>query len=200
MKTLEGWIIKYNKASAPMKLSNGRTVTEYMSENAFKASVDAINAGAYQIEANIEHNQNNALNRIALSGQNLKLENRSEGVYFTCNLSDETVSNDIFEKARAGIVTGLSIEFDKTPGIEPAYSTDGAGNYTRTFKSAILKGFAITAKGFYPDAQITSAVETVNTRSNATVELETIVKEIATIEHQNRLHKYYQDIGWLYNH
>ena len=155
MKTIEGWLIKYGKPSSPLTLGNGKTVVEMIAPGAFADSVDQINAGKHSIEANIEH-VDDAISRIGLSGKNIKVENRSEGVYATINLPDETLSNDVFAKAKLGIISGLSIEFGTIKGFDPVYSNDG-GNYIRTINKASLNGFAICAKPAYPDAQITAA-------------------------------------------
>jgi len=160
MKTraLEGWLIQYNKPSRPVTLPSGRKVYEVILADAFRESVDAINAGAATIECNLEH-VDDAICRIGLTGKNVKVENRAEGVYATVTLIGDTVSDDVFARAQAGIVTGLSVEFEPSPlGVEPVYELV-SGDYLRKWSKLTLKGFAITAEPMYPDAQIVKATE-----------------------------------------
>lgn len=181
-RTAEGWLIKYGMPSAPIKLPSGRSLTEIIQAGAFIASIDAINAGQAEIEANVEH-VDDAICRIGLSGKNVVVQNRPEGVYATLQFLSDTISNDLFARIQAGIVTGLSVEFSPAPGIEAAYSVDADGNYVRTWTQLILTGFAITAGPAYPDSQIIKVTDGATfTRSLKSAEVAKIAAEIEAIE------------------
>jgi HK97 family phage prohead protease len=198
-KVLEGWLIKYGQPTQPISLANGKSVTEVIAPGAFKASIDAINAGTATIEANIEH-VDDAISRIGLSGKNVKVEDRPEGVYTIITLTDDTLSNDVFAKAQAGIVTGLSVEFQAPGAIEPAYSIDANGNYVRTYNTLTLTGFAICTDPAYPDAQIVAAKETTSARSIAKTEVAKIAAEVVAFDAARELARkteYHRNLAWL---
>ena len=208
MKTraLEGWLIQYNKPSRPVTLPSGRKVYEVILADAFRESVDAINAGAATIECNLEH-VDDAICRIGLTGKNVKVENRAEGVYATVTLIGDTVSDDVFARAQAGIVTGLSVEFEPSPlGVEPVYELV-SGDYLRKWSKLTLKGFAITAEPMYPDAQIVKATEgevaaveeSTYARSITAADLEKMQADIEAIESQAAAdsRKYYEYQAFL---
>jgi HK97 family phage prohead protease len=179
-KTIEGWLIRYNALSRPIELPSGRKVFEVIQSDAFAESVAAIVAGTATIEANIEH-VDDVICRIGLSGKNVTVENRTEGVYATITLLDDTLSADVFAKAQAGIVTGLSVEFDPSPAnSEPSYELVD-GNYLRKWSKLSLRGFAITVDPAYPDSQIVKTTET-QARSLRKADAERIMAEITAIE------------------
>ncbi|MCL2646028.1 MAG: HK97 family phage prohead protease [Phycisphaerales bacterium] len=187
-RTIEGWLIQYNKPSRPVTTPNGRKVYEVIMQDAFRESVDAINAGAATIECNLEH-VDDAICRLGLSGKNVRLEHRKEGVYATIDLIGDSLSDDVFKRAQAGIVTGLSVEFDPSPpDAEPSYELV-AGSYIRKWSKLTLKGFAICAEPMYADAQIVKATEGATlegeatyTRSTNTADLERMQADIEAIE------------------
>jgi HK97 family phage prohead protease len=183
-KKIEGWLIRYNEMSRPIELPSGRKVFEVIQSDAFAESVAQIIAGTATIEANIEH-IDDAISRIGLSGKNVLIENLAEGVYATINLLDDSLSADVFAKAQAGIVTGLSVEFDPSPAnAEPSYELVD-GNYLRKWSRLTLRGFAICVSPMYPGAQIVKASETVDAsaaRSIGSTEVEKIRREIAAME------------------
>jgi len=186
-RTIEGWLIQYGKPSRPVKLPNGRQVYEVIMQDAFRESIDQINAGAATIECNLEH-EDNALCRIGLSGKNVRLEHRKEGVYATIDLIGDSLSDDVFKKAQAGIVDGLSIEFDPVPmNAEPSYGLVD-GNYVRKWSKLQLKGFAICAEPMYGDSRIVKATEGADVedatfaRSFRDADLEKMQADIESIE------------------
>jgi HK97 family phage prohead protease len=165
-RTIEGWLIRYNSLSLPITLPNGRQVFETILPGAFADSVAAINRGEATIEANIEH-VDDAISRIGLTGKNVTVEHRAEGVYATVRLVGDTISNDLFLRVQAGLVGGMSVEFKPSPAnAEPAY-TLANGSYVRTWAKLSLRGFAITASPAYPDSQITKATESPATGTEA---------------------------------
>jgi phage head maturation protease len=187
MKTIEGWIIQYGKLSRPITLPNNIVVREQFAPAALADSVTAINAGAMQAEANIEHDDN-ALCRIGVTGdgKNVRIENREEGVYAYVDILPDTVSQDVYTKINAGVISDFSIEFKAPEGYEPTYAAQADGSYVRTFTRAILTGFAVTTAGLYPDAKIVAAKETPDaTRSIRKADVEVIERELAEIQ---RLH------------
>jgi HK97 family phage prohead protease len=208
-RTIEGWLIRYNSLSLPITLPNGRQVFETILPGAFADSVASINRGEATIEANIEH-VDDAISRIGLTGKNVTIEHRAEGVYATVKLVGDTISNDLFLRVQAGLVGGMSVEFKPSPAnAEPAYSLAN-GNYVRTWAKLSLKGFAITASPAYPDAQITKATEGTAaaaaatgpafTRSIGTAEAARIQSEIEQIETRaavDRQRDYYEHQKFL---
>jgi len=157
-RTIEGWLIRYGKPSRPVTLPNGRKVYEVILADAFAESVDAINAGTATIEANIEHTDD-AICRLGLSGKNVKIENRPEGVYATINLISDSISDDIFTRVQAGLVNGLSVEFSPDPpDAEPAYELLN-GDYLRKWEKLQLTGFAVTVDPMCGDSRIVAATE-----------------------------------------
>ena len=153
-KTIEGWLIRYGELSHPIELPSGKSLYEVIMQNAFFESVEAIRAGRQTIEANIEH-VDNAISRIGLTGKNVAVENRTEGVYATISLLGDSLSNDMFVKAKAGVVTGFSVEFDPDPVIAtPIYSTTSTGMYVRGWNRLKLRGFALCTEPCYPTAQV----------------------------------------------
>jgi HK97 family phage prohead protease len=183
-RTIEGWLIKYGLPSYPIDLPSGATVQEVILQDAFAKSVDAINAGEVDpIECNIEHIPDDALARLGETGVNVAIENRPEGVYATITLAADSVSDDIFDRISAGFVKGLSVEFDTPEGVEPSYEVID-GTYIRQLSQLVLRGFAITAAPFYPDAQIVKATDgnTVTMqRSIQAAEVNTLAVEVARV-------------------
>jgi HK97 family phage prohead protease len=202
-RTIEGWLIRYNTLSLPITLPNGRQVYETILPGAFAESVAAINRGEATVEANIEH-VDDAISRIGLSGKNVTIEHRAEGVYATVRLVGDTISNDLFARVQAGLVGGMSVEFKPSPAnAEPSYSLAN-GSYVRTWSKLELKGFAITANPAYPDSQITKASEGAQapafTRSVGTAEVTRIESEIHQHEARAALQRqrdYYQHQKFL---
>jgi HK97 family phage prohead protease len=201
-RTIEGWLIKYNSPSQPITLPTGRKVYEMILPGAFAESVDAINRGAATVEANIEH-VDDAISRIGLSGKNVTVEHRNEGVYATVRLVGDTISADLFARVQAGLVTGMSVEFEPSPpDAEPAYQLVN-GDYVRTWNKLTLAGFAVTTDPAYPEAQITKATETAAapafTRSLATAEITRIQAEIERTEatDMKRQHEFYEHQAYL---
>jgi HK97 family phage prohead protease len=173
-KSFGGWAIRYLSPSIPLTLANGREVIEIFEVGAFAESVDAINAGRAQIEMNIEH-EDNALCRIGLTGANLAVSNMPEGVWAALTIAGDSVSRDMFEKIKAGIVGGLSVEFRLPDGYEPAFELDARGGYVRRVAKAILTGIAVTVEPAYPSSRIVSVSEARTIRArNATQ----IVREV----------------------
>jgi HK97 family phage prohead protease len=182
IRTVEGWLIKYESLSEPVTLPSGRKVYEVISSGAFNASVDAINAGQAVIECNVEHTDD-ALCRLGITGRNVTVQNRPEGVYGIVQFIGDTVSSDVFARIQAGIVSGMSVEFTASPGVEASYSTTPTGDYVRRWSSLILRGFAITAAPAYPEAQITKATDGVAyVRSIRKADVQSIVDEVAKLE------------------
>jgi phage head maturation protease len=186
-RKIEGWLIKYGLPSYPIDLPSGAKVQEVILQDAFAESVDAINAGEVDpIECNIEHIPDDALARLGETGVNVAIENRPEGVYATIALAADSVSDDIFDRISAGFVKGLSVEFDPAEGIEPGYQILD-GNYIREWGKLTLKGFAITAAPFYPDAMIVKATDgdTVTMqRSIKATEVDAITVEVERVKRE----------------
>jgi len=180
-KNIEGYIIKYNRPSKPFVMPNGKRVYEIIPQDAFKQSVDDINAGKYQATADLEH-ETDALNQLGITGSNLTLENRPDGVFMRMSLlPDSNISDELFARIRAGVVKGLSINAKFNPTQEPSYKTVN-GDYIRTMPSPMeLRGFAITADPAYPDAQV-SVAEGSFKRSLSAAEITQLSKEIEAIE------------------
>jgi len=191
MRQISGYLIKYDSNSSPLNLGNGKTVIERFSPNSFADSVASINAGQRSIEANIEHQQNNAIVRLGITGKNVKLEHRNDGVFATIDLIDDTISNDVFERAKAGIVNGLSIEFK--PTINPSITASN-GQYFRTITRADLTGFGIVAKPAYPESTITNVSES---RALSAADVVAITEEIKAHEKTRGQLDIYQYEAWL---
>ena len=126
-RVAEGWLIKYNSPSVAMSLPNGRRVVEMVLPGAFVDSVNAINAGRATIECNIEHSKDDAIMRLGTTDVNVTVENRDEGVYGIIQFINDSVSNDIFERVKSKLVTGLSVQFTIPDGIEPTYEAVDGG-------------------------------------------------------------------------
>jgi HK97 family phage prohead protease len=153
---IEGWLIRYNDFSLPLELPSGKLCYEIIQPNAFAESVAAITMGNRTIEANIEH-VDDAISRIGLTGKNVTIENLAEGVYATIRMLGDSLSNDVFIKAQAGVVSGFSVEFNPSPATSgPEYSIVD-GNYVRSWSRLELCGFAICTQPCYPTAQIVRA-------------------------------------------
>ena len=200
-RVIEGWLVKYNLPSRPLTLPSGRQVFEVIQTDAFVESVNAINAGTEAaIECDIEHKKNDALMRLGTSDINVKVENRSEGVYATVALINDTISDDIFKRINAGFVRGFSIEFDPRPkDAEPAYELIN-GNYLRKWARITLRGFAVTADPMYPDATITKVTEgeqvAAFARSMKQADIDLVTAEIEQLEMQ-RQHLHYKYESFL---
>jgi HK97 family phage prohead protease len=171
--TVGGCLIHYGELSKPINLPNGRKVYERFAFGAFTDSVAAINAGQV-IKANIDHEGDSSMLTLGATGNNIVLEAKSDGVYMTMTWLDDTVSQDLAKRVKGNLVTGLSIEFQAPPGMEPSYSTTPSGDYIRTFSRANLVGFAVTKDPMFVGSQIMM-------RSIDKVELDVIASEVDKI-------------------
>jgi HK97 family phage prohead protease len=151
---LEGLIVPYGRNSHPWTLDSGRKVYECILPGAFAESVAAIAAGKRSVAVNVEHSAG-ALLQLGRSGQNATIEETPAGPWLRLKLlGDDSVSQDLARRIRAGIVTGLSVEMAKVPPPAVTYRQASDG-YIREISRAELVGVAVTAAGFYPDAQCT---------------------------------------------
>jgi HK97 family phage prohead protease len=152
-RLIEGYIIRYDSLSNPWDMQGGKMLYERFAKGAFADSVSEIISGIKKIKVNVEHGRDNALLQIGSTESNVELEHRDDGVYMRMRLIDDSLSDDLYKKIKANFVNGLSIEFKKYPGEEPAYESFDR-NYVRTYRRAMLDGFAIVAEPRYEDSKV----------------------------------------------
>jgi HK97 family phage prohead protease len=162
-------------------------VFERFSKGAFTESIAVINSGLRSIEANIEHKQNDANARIAISSSNLKFYEDDKGLWADIT-NAETVSDELWNKIKNRIVCQASVEFAKNGKSE----TQRYGNMTIITRSkATLNGFAIVADGVYPATNVIPIEgEPTFIRSYDDKTIEEIKKEVE-IENRIQIHEYY---------
>lgn len=104
---LRGYAVKYGARSKPIPLGNGRSFVEEFRAGAF---ADYLQAGN-DVVALFNHDSGKPLAR--LSAGTLKIEDRSDGLYYEIMLPSTSYAADLMESVKRGDVRGSSFRFVK---------------------------------------------------------------------------------------
>jgi HK97 family phage prohead protease len=95
---------------------------------------------------NFNHDDSMLLGR---AGVNLTLEQDEVGLRFDCTLNDSTVSQDVYENIRTGILSQCSFAFTVKQPDGEAWSTQANGRMLRTLKNLQLWDAAVVTTPAY---------------------------------------------------
>lgn len=110
-RTIEGYVVRYG---TPYVMPGA---VEYIERGAFSASL----ASGRDIICTYNHNENHLLGRTG--NGTMRLEDRPEGLWLSCELPDTTLGRDVGELVRTGRIPGQSFF-----GRKPAYRRGGTEN------------------------------------------------------------------------
>jgi HK97 family phage prohead protease len=137
-RTLSGFAALYGVESNPIE-QRGRRFTETIEAGAFDDVLDS----DPDVVLTVNHDKSRVLGRT--SSGTLRLEARSEGLWFECDLGDGPTAQDVRDMVRREDITGMSFEFGVADGGD---RWDGPERRTLT-KIAHLTDLSLATNGAY---------------------------------------------------